>query len=296
MTTIFSEVSNNVSSTFLLFTLALFLIILFVFKSCGKEEGLQNIDPFVLKDSNTMYDDFYVSIYDDLMHCPEQQSFELMSLYKETKPSSSSSILDIGCGTGHHVGTFVKTFQCQVFGLDKSKAMINQCQKTFPDLSLSFIHGDVESYHLPLFEANTFTHIVCFNFTIYEIQNKAMFFNRVLKWLQHGGYFVLHLVNAHEIKSILPLVNDGDKTYQYKTKIDFNDFRYTAVLMNPSLFQEGFAFASGQKRKHEHHLFMESQEYILSLARTSGFIVQKKIHMNVCNRDHHFLYILQKPM
>jgi ubiquinone/menaquinone biosynthesis C-methylase UbiE len=292
MKTIFSEGFKN-ASTILLFILALFLIILFVFKS-RKEEGLQNKETsFVVKDFSNMYDDFYVSIYDDLMHCPERQSFELMSLYKETKPSSSSSILDIGCGTGHQISSFRKTFQCQVFGLDKSKAMIEKCQQTFPDLSFSFICGNTMD---PLFEANTFTHIVCLNFTIYEIQDKAMFFNRVIKWLQNGGYFVLHLVNAHEIKSILPLVNDGDKTYQYKTKIDFNDFRYTSALINPRLFQEGFAFASGQKRKHEHHYFMESQEYILSLARTSGFIVQKKIHMNVCNRAHHFLYILQKPM
>ena len=309
MTTIFSEIQSYLregSPTLmsLTLTLSILLIVIMIFKtkwkSKSKKEGFDEQQPYTWKDltttDNNVYDDFYVSIYDYLMHCPERYSFELMSLYRETHPSNRSVMLDIGCGTGHEVHMLAQTFQCSVVGIDKSKAMIDQCRKNYPDLSSSFMEGDVQ--HRQQFQSYTFTHIVCFNFTVYEMENKSLFFQNVIKWLRNGGYLVLHLVNENEIQSILPssLINDADKNYKYKTKIDFNDFQYQSTFITPTVFQEGFTFfATGRKRKQEHHLYMESQEHILTLARNEGFIVQQKINMNVCNYANHFLYILQKP-
>lgn len=269
----------------ILFILCLVLLLVTIFKSSPKkiEEGFENQQSsFVYKDSSNLYDEFYASIYDYVMNCPERQSFELMTLYKETNPDKHSTILDIGCGTGYQVHTFHNTLQCKVYGLDKSNAMTEKCKANYPDVSASFITGDAQSKDL--FYGSTFTHILCLHFTIYEIQNKTMFFTNAIRWLKNGGYMVLHLVNINEIQSM------------NKNKIDFNEFQYTSAFTNPNVFQEEFSFTSGQKRKQENKLYIEQEEYILTLARRVGFVVRNKIYMNVCNCNHQFLYILQKPL
>ena len=56
-------------------------------------------------DVETIYDDFYVDIYDDLVFNKNKNDFEIGKWITTTKPTADSVILDIGSGTGHHVSS-----------------------------------------------------------------------------------------------------------------------------------------------------------------------------------------------
>ena len=52
-----------------------------------------------------IYNDFYASIYDDLVFDKNKNDYEIGNWKKFTTPSDESVILDIGSGTGHHVSS-----------------------------------------------------------------------------------------------------------------------------------------------------------------------------------------------
>jgi SAM-dependent methyltransferase len=281
----------------------LFLIFfLFIITLTKKTTSIKTLEGFELGQkilfSNQLFDSFYVSIYDYLTMDQQKNQFELYTFFKQTSPNNKSIILSVGSKTGHQVNEISQLLNCSVTGIDISKEMIEYSKKKYP--TSSFFQLDVV-LHPEHFSSQTFTHITCLNFQIYYVKEKKMFFQNVSKWLKNNGYLLLHLVNREKVVSILPpqYLNHRDNHYEFKTKIDFNEFRYDSVLVpllheNKSIFQEGFTFHTGEKRKQEHELFMEDHESILQIARKYGFIVQGKIHMNVCQYNHQYLYILQK--
>lgn len=281
----------------ILLFLILFLFIVTLTKKTETMEGFESGQTILF--ANDLFDSFYVSIYDYLTLDEPKNQFELYTFVKQTSPNNESIILSIGSKTGYQVNKMSQLLNCSVTGIDMSKEMIKYSKQKYPHLATSFLHAD--SLHRNHFPSNTFTHITCLNFQIYYIHDKSIFFQNVNQWLKNGGYLLLHLVNREKVVSILPpqYLNHKDNHYEFKTKIDFNEFRYDSVLIpslhdNKSIFQEGFTFHTGEKRKQEHELYMENHETILQIARKYGFIVQGKIHMNVCQYNHQYLYVLQK--
>ena len=289
----------------ILFFLGLF-ILLFTFRKksgqCSKKiEGFEDGQQILNVPSESVYDPFYASIYDYISHDNNKNQFELLTIFQQTNPSSESVILDIGSGTGHHVNMFQKTFQCTTVGIDKSPSMVLKSQILFPDLSSSFFQGDVLKSNYQF--QSQFTHITCLYYTIYLTENKHLLIQNVFKWLMNGGYFIVHLVKRDKIVSTLPTkyVNNSDYNYNFKTQIDFNQFKYNSVFVphlteNKAVIQENFVFHSGEKRKQEQILFFDDHESILQIARNIGFIVHSKVNMRVCNYENNYLYILQKPL
>ena len=281
-------------------------IILYKYLYCSQlgKEGFEQKDKFVLKRNEQIYDNFYVEIYDKL-HKPENQlDYLLKFVHSNTQSSPESIFLDVGSGTGDLVNK-LKTSGYHAYGIDKSAAMVAKCQDKFPENECKC--GNVTD---PLaFEKSTFSHILCVNKTVYEIENKSQFFNNCYFWLKPGGHLILHLVEPSKFdatiaagKSYISNPQSYSKSRVTDTYIDFIDFNYRAKYdfkkNNIVIIKETFTDAATNNiRQNELTLHMETIENILKMAKSNGFIVQGKSDMKSCNNDENqFIYILERTV
>jgi ubiquinone/menaquinone biosynthesis C-methylase UbiE len=270
----------------------------------GFETNLDNTDFKENNENNEIYDEFYSKIYDQLFYSENKNIFEVDNIIKYTKPNNDSFILDVGSGTGSHVYEFNKK-KLNIMGVDKSHEMIKYSKNKFPDLSLR--NGDVLT--TMLFEEQTFTHILCLYFTIYEISNKRQLLSNCYSWLKPGGFLVLHLVNRSMFDPIIPPSNPvmfvNPQKYAKKrmtnSVVKFKKFDYDATYneekSNKSIFKETFLTKNSNKpiRVNNHHLYMDSQKEILGMAKDAGFMLKGKSAMTSCTYEYQYLYYLQKP-
>ena len=275
-----------------------------------KAEAFTQSEQFVMKHNEEMYDDFYADIYDVLHDTKKRGQKELIEVVRLTDPSvKHSSFLDIGSGTGHLVGELDEAGYA-VYGIDKSKSMIDYADKKYPDAE--FIHGDaLDTMH---FEKYTFTHVLCNYFTIYQFEEKDKFFKNCRHWLKPNGYLILHLVDTEKFTRILPKTNSIiqpiEKKRNGKRIIDsvetFEDYQCNARCEIPTssqhdtvaLYSETLIDSETKHvRQNEQAMYMDSAENILETARKNGFIFHGKVNMEKCNGDkNQFLYILERPM
>ena len=257
-----------------------------------------------------IYDDFYAEIYDDLVFNKGKNDFEIGHLIKDIKPSPSSIMLDIGSGTGHHVSSLIAHGFPNTRGIDISPSMVKKAQKTYPDLKFQV----ADALNTSVFQDNSFTHITCFYFTVYYIQDKQKFFGNCMRWLKPGGYLAVHIVNRDKFDPIIPAGNPfnlvSPQKYAKKrimtTTVKFDQFEYkskfdikeqVANVNDPNaLMIETFTNnKNGNVRKNEHKLYMLTQAEILDIAKSVGFIIETKIDLLKCQYESQYIYILQKP-
>jgi SAM-dependent methyltransferase len=285
----------------ILFFFIIFIVLIHIFKT--NREGFQQSDDFIFKSNDTLYDDFYANIYDDLVFNNIKDDYEIGQIINNTKPTTESIILDIGCGTGHHVAEF-KAYNFNVVGVDNSAAMIKKAKEYYPQYN--FIHGDIINANL--FRPNSYTHITCLYFTIYYFSNKTVFFQNCFRWLMPGGFLILHLVNRDMFDPILPpaqgLLLVSPQKYAKKritnSKIVFEGFNYNANFdlnksNNKAVFTEKFNYNNNKSRKNEHTFYMESQKQILTDAQACGFLLQGQSDLVHCGYEYQYLYYLTKP-
>jgi len=285
----------------LLFLVSLILIGFSIFSV--KKEGFKNNKSFVFAEGPIVYDGFYSSIYDTLVYNQLKNEYEIGQIIDNTTPTHESVILDIGCGTGHHVGTLQEK-GLNVIGIDNSNDMIQQAKKNYPNGN--FKKGDMINDNL--FNNQTFTHILCMYFTIYYIEDKSRFFRNAMNWLMPGGYLVVHLVDRDMFDPILPPANPlvilSPQRYAKeritKSKINFDNFSYTAnfELDNKSdlaKFKEKFEFKDGKVKKQEHKMYMPSHNEIIAMAQEMGFILHGTIDLISTGYEYNNLYIFVKP-
>jgi len=292
-----------------LFFIAILLILIVFFRGfqsnvhLDKIEGFEQNEKFTFKSTEEIYDDFYSSIYDHLVHNDTKNTYELTQIFKETGIDSKSVVLDVGSGTGHHVGK-VSQKNINITGIDISPSMIKQAKKNYPNQQ--FIQGNV--LDAPQFADNTFTHILSLYFTIYYLKDKRVFFENCMDWLMPGGYLVVHLVEPLQFDPILPpgnplyIVSPQKYAKQRitKTKINFNKFVYNSNFNYDTenqiaTFEEKFKFKDGKTRKQEQVLYMEDTEQIIVIAQQCGFTLHSKIDLIKCAYEYQYLYVLMKP-
>jgi SAM-dependent methyltransferase len=206
---LFPEFYNKLSNWGkLLILLTIFIILITYFRNINKKnkkEGFQQSNIYVNKYGPDVYDEFYSEIYDDLVFDESKDSYELAKIIDQTTPTPNSIILDVGCGTGR-ITKLLENQGLHVVGIDNSQAMINKALSNYPQGH--FVKGNVlNSIEFP---SDSFTHILCLNYTIYYLENKEQFFNNCIKWLMPGGYLALHLVNRETFDSRLPVGKGGD--------------------------------------------------------------------------------------
>jgi SAM-dependent methyltransferase len=292
----------------LLILMSLLLIIVLVFKGIdrkGSKEGFQQQDQFLVKTGTNIYDDFYADIYDYLVFNNLKDDYEVGYIMNSASPSSKSKILDVGCGTGHHVAS-LGAKGLDVIGIDISPSMIKKAKENFPDYK--FEVGD--ALNGSEFNPDSFTHILCMYFTIYYFKDKTQFFNNCFKWLMPGGYLIVHLVDRDRFDPILPpgnpLLYVSPQRYAKEritsTKVKFTDFSYSADFQfdnknDRTLFVEKFKNdGDGKVRKNEHVLYMPDIQQIVDEAQASGFIVEAKADLLECQYEYQYLYVFVKPM
>lgn len=286
--------------------LLLLLIVAFVVTSYvfNKREGFEQASEFMVKKGNDVYDDFYCSIYDDLVYDDLKNDYEVVHLKRTGKIDENSNVIDLGCGRGHHVGYYTEK-GIQTTGLDISPSMIKLAKQEYP--KCDFKVGDM--LDSSSFQYGTASHIICLYFTIYSVEDKVKFFKNCYDWLKPGGILVVHLVNRDKFDPILNAANPLSlvnaqkyaKSRLTKSVVKFKDFLYKATYVpdnenDMAYFYETFKDdATKNTRKNEHMLYMESQRDILTKAKSTGFIMKSKIDMVGCQYEYQYLYFLQKP-
>jgi len=98
----------------------------------------------------------------------------------------------------------------------------------------------------------------------------------------------------------LPQKNEKERNTQ--TKINFNNnMVYESNFLldeskNIAVFEEKFKNGeTGKVRKNEHIFYMESDEDILTMAQSNGFILKGKIDLMSVAYEYQYLYVLVKP-
>ena len=267
----------------------------------GFEEKKQE---FILKKGTDVYDDFYVSVYDDLLYDELKNDFEIGTIVDSTKPTQESIILDIGSGTGHQAAALHER-GFNVAGLDVSPAMVAAARKKHPGVTYRI--GDALKGNT--YPPSSFTHITCMYFTVYYVRNKRQFFTNCYTWLKPGGYLVLHLVDRTRFDPIVPagsvLAVVDPQNYAReritRTKVEFDKESYTADFAldeknDEATFTEIFRGTdTGRVRKNEHQMYMPTQKDVIQLAREAGFILVSKSTMDSCGYIDQYMYVLQKP-
>jgi SAM-dependent methyltransferase len=302
ITNVYNKMSNFGK---ILIFVSLFLCLVVLFKSANEsnKEGYEQNDLFLFKQNSDVYDNFYANIYDALVFNNIKNNYEVGEIKNQILPRGRAVILDVGCGTGHHVDKLAQ-YDLNVIGIDKSISMIEKAKENYPNYD--FTVGDAldESQ----FQYSQFTHIICLYFTIYYFEDKMKFFNNCMKWLMPGGTLIVHLVDREKFDPILPPGNPlyivspqkYSKERITKTKITFNDFVYSSnfdleLEKDIAIFHEKFKFNNGKVRKQEQKLYMNTENDILNMAQDAGFILQGKVDLVNCAYEYQYLYILVKP-
>lgn len=284
--------SKNNSWLLTAIILLILLVILQSTRNSVKYEGFQQKEPFTIQRGDDIYDEFYAEIHDKLYNTESRSEKEAIAIIDSTLPDKDySAFLDIGCGTGCLVDA-LKRRGYNAIGVDKSKAMIDTGKERHVNAKDSIQPGD--AMDPMLFERGTFSHILCMDRTIYEIQDKIAFFRNCKHWLQLGGYLILHLVEPDKFNAIVPLgqpselFRDTDKlkTPDGKritdTAIDFLDFKYNSKYDFSQLDSSGvvtqtekFTDATSNKvRQNEHVMYMTPRHSIIEDSRYCGFLMQ----------------------
>ena len=268
------------------------------------QEGFPKKRELVIRKNEKIYDNFYVNMYDSIFYNKIKNDYEIGTIVNYPGPSEKTLVLDVGSGTGHHVNAMAET-NIKAIGIDKSASMVLKAKENFP--SLEFHHED--TLDRSAFPGSTFTHITCFNFTVYYFDDKRKFLQNCYYWLKPGGFLVINLVDKNTFDPVMPsgepfalfgdkhVEKSGKETrivfigHDYKSNFEIYPNDDTAVL------NERFKdIKTGNVRKQELLLYMPTRKKIVNIAKDVGFIMLGERDMADINLHSQYLYVLQKPM
>jgi len=282
------------------------------FSGYNESDQTNNKLLFDKRTGDKIYDDTYASIYDNLVFNRLKNNYEVNKIISITAPKEKSKVLDVGCGTGHHVNLFDKK-DLIAYGIDSSPSMIKIAKERYPTSKYKVNNA----LNPMIYEEHTFAYITCLYFTIYYIKDKNTLFNNCFKWLLPGGILILHLVDMNKFDPILPIGNnkkqkENEKQSRRKTTsiYDSDNIKYSAdftidntinsnttVLNNANAtFKEKIKFKNfNTVRINEHKLYMNTQKSILAIAKNNGFILQSIEELDRIDYQYNYLYFLVKP-
>jgi len=269
---------------------------------------------FDSKFDDAVYDAFYSKYYDKIYGNKERDVEQLKIIVSYAKNKKFVKILDIGCGTGYHVYMLSK-MKYDVIGLDKSKHMIDKAKSKYN--TCEFIEGDILKNNL--FDYNSFTHLLCLNKTFYIIKDKETFFENCALLLNSDGILIIHLLTRDKFKPFI-LPKDGTVYYnpeKYNIAISKNIIKFSSnleyickyeVLNNEqntetinyfdepySCYEEKFEnFETHNIRKNQINLYIPSNDEIIKLAKSKGFVLKDKKSLDSIDHSDEYLFIFKK--
>lgn len=292
----------------MLYNLGIFLLIslilLWVLKRyCSDpiQEGFSQSSPYVLKQNNSIYDSFYLDYYDEYQSSNNYSIQDSEAIRNSTKITDNSSILDVGCGTGHLLQK-LEQHDVHAFGLDISPTMVEHAKQKVKHSEIQC--GDVTSDPMR-YENDSFSHICCTHFTLYEIQDKNTFFKHCYFWLRKGGYLIVHIVNPESYKKVAPYVDlssvssdiqnttISESTYDYQRSLKTNPKSKDEYIVTETFTDS----INGNVRHNEMTMYMESKRDLLKMAQDIGFeFVEEKTYINDLHDDNQFLVVFVKQL
>lgn len=297
------ELENIHYLEIILFVLLCSLFFLFILKK-EKEGFVEEKQDIVIHTENDIFDDFYSKIYDKLIVNNDKLDFEINHIFDTNETSKPTlkkyNVLDIGCGSGQLINKLTNlTITC--VGLDKSTSMVANAKKKFK--KSNFKVGDATNSLE--FAEQTFSHVLCLDYTIYYFKEKRQFLENCFYWLKPNGLLYLHVVNIKKFNSdptakhyksnssSNPIQFNYRSTFSRDESINF----HSSTLEEPNVtFKEIFKFTDSKKvRINQHKLYMSSQNSIINMAIQVGFMLITYVEINVDTYEYHYLYSLQKP-
>jgi len=252
----------------------------------------------------TIYDRFYTDIYDDLFLSTYKNQYEILQLResvfnKWNDSNNKIKVLDLGCGKGHHV-ELLNQYKYETVGIDISKHMINSAKKKYP--LHKFINGNFMDR--TQFEPLSFTHITCFFYTIYYVEDIEALFQTVNTLLKADGVFCVHIVDKtkfdpvlEKASSLIPLYNPQKHEKKTHTSLIFNNFKYESdwkLEKHPATFVEVFNFKNSSSRRNFHHLYMYPMKKYVKVANNMGFKLIQTIDLANANHQHNYIFCFKK--
>lgn len=218
-----------------------------------------------------MYDRF-ARIYDQVMRGVDYPAWSEYVLNLATKFGfDSRHLCDLACGSGSLALLLAKR-GCQVLGVDRSQAMIEEARRKADDAKASGLRwkqADMVDFQL----GERFPLMTCLydsvNYLLSE-EDIARCFERVREHLLHGGGFIFDITTEYNI-----VANFADYTFAE----NFEDFSYIwenrynvvdkIISSDVTIFQkEGDRFF---KHVETHRQKIYPTDKILALARKGGF-------------------------
>ena len=288
---------------FLLCIIISFYYITQLFRNKYIEEGFTQNDTFTSKQNDQVYDEFYASIYDRIHKTRQLSKYDFMKIIQNTQPSVSSVFLDVGSGTGRLVDR-INQYGFRAYGIDSSQAMIQYASSKYP--SSEFKCGNVKK--TLEFDADTFSHILCTNFTLYEMEDKHLFFNNCKRWLKSGGYLIIHLVDKLTFDTVVPIGkisknithtnNNNARILSTSIALQNIDYTHKYSFHDKDIVKRTETFTDKKTRKVRHQELqttIESISDIVDAITSNGFYVKGYADYIPYNGDkHQYLYFFEK--
>jgi SAM-dependent methyltransferase len=152
---------------------------------------------------NTLYNDLsevYEAMYQSFIDYREEYAFYSAILSK----NSCTSLVEIGCGTGHLAGQFIENGFIYT-GLDISADMLNIAKKNHPQCK--FIQADMRNFALP---NKTSAAIITGRTISYLLSNQDVWdaLKAINNNLLPGGIICFDFINAH---TFIPSIQENKK-------------------------------------------------------------------------------------
>jgi SAM-dependent methyltransferase len=284
--------------------LLVLMFLWFIKKKKNDDEGFTQELPFILKEGDDIFDDFYAQIY-DIIHKPNLYVDSITDdIIKNTNINEDKCVsLVIAGDTGEQSNSF-RSKGIDTYTIFKHIDMYDHSLIKYPDMK-----AKVDDTENPMtYEKMTFSHILCSGMTLYTIQDKENFFRNVYTWLIPDGIFLLQLSDRSKFNTISPSINneliDTPQKYHNEritdSEIDFGSFRYISKYdfsdvesKDEVYFSETFTDSRTQYvRKQDQTFYMENIDDILKMTLKCGFAVLSKITLT--QDENKFIFILER--
>ena len=266
-------------------------------------------------DVSEIYDQFYTDVYSSMI-TPYKAllcTFEVEDFIKTVVNIREKSLLDIGCGTGHHLVEFQKAGY-DVVGLDQSSTMLEEARKNLSTeqnntkpKSYRLIQGDMQNINI--FSASRFDYCTCYYFSFYFSSKPSQLVNNVHKWLKSNGssIWAVHLVDPEKFDPIIdvanPFVGFSLKRYIKKniSKVYFKDMYYQSTYNynkkdRLAKFHEKFVLPKQSLVRNQVQTLhmIPIEEVVAVVCDEKKFTVLKVTDLQSYGYEYQYIYYFQK--
>ncbi|MEM0379486.1 MAG: class I SAM-dependent methyltransferase [Nanopusillaceae archaeon] len=159
----------------------------------------------IQKEKNSNMEAYYI-------HC-------IIDYYKDTLKENYKLVLDIPCGNGRLI-PYLRSFGYDVYGVDISEELINECKKKYPDLSNNFFIGDMRNFYF----SKKFDVLLNWysSFGYFDEKDNLKTMKNFNKLLRTGGILILEDVNPEKVENQNLFFDYGEIVEFCEIKVDKN--------------------------------------------------------------------------